>query len=365
MKNKKAQQGPGILVTLISVVLVLAIIVVAYVGFVKYSSTRSNIDAINTWVKLRAASGTIDAVVSDKPPVINIESPLEIKSEEQLQFSAGNPPKAYKEIADSMVDCWNAFDRGKTDFIKAMGRETFCFPCRAVVFDEKIKKENAKIVGFERYLNEKNTRGQNSPTYMQYLVNDNAYELEQDELQEDEIIIDDDLYIFFFAASGRGWVNILTNVVAGEDLEEEPVVSGRGITRTGTADIEAIGAGTVAGTAVTAKALPALHAKFASVKVADDALVKSVEASLSQGGARVIDLEVVAASEKAAKKTVGKSIAKMLASKGVKFLAGKVFLPLTIASSAVGTYKVLFGDRPFSAKVMIVDPKQVHEICNA
>ena len=365
MKNKKAQQGPGLLVTLISVALVLAIIVVAYVGFVKYSGIRSNIDAVNTWVKLRAATGTIDAVVSDKPPVIDIEGPLEIKSEEQLQFSGGNPPKVYNEIADSMVDCWNAFDRGNTDFIKAMSRETFCFPCRAVVFDEKIKRNNAKIVGFERFLNEKHTRWQNSPTYLQYLVNDNTYAMEQDDFQEDEVMVDDDLFIFFFAASGRGWFNILTNVIAGEDLEEEPVVSGRGITRTGTADIEAVGAGSVAGIAVTAKTLPKLTAKFASVKAADDALIKSVGAGLSESGARVIDLKVVAASEKAAKKTVGKNVAKLLASKGVKFLAGKLFLPLTIASSTVGTYKVLFGDRPFSAKVMIVDPKQVHEICNA
>ena len=264
-----------------------------------------------------------------------------------------------------MVDCWNAFDRGNTDFIKAMSRETFCFPCRAVVFDEKIKRNNAKIVGFERFLNEKHTRGQNSPTYLQYLVNDNTYAMEQDDFQEDEIMVDDDLFIFFFAASGRGWFNILTNVIAGEDLEEEPVVSGRGITRTGTADIEAVGAGSVAGIAVTAKTLPKLTAKFASVKAADDALIKSVGAGLSESGARVIDLKVVAASEKAAKKTVGKNVAKLLASKGVKFLAGKLFLPLTIASSTVGTYKVLFGDRPFSAKVMIVDPKQVHEICNA
>ena len=177
---KKGQEGPGLLVTLIVAVLVLAILGGFYIALRTFVSAGSNIEAMRTWVELRGATGATDIAVSAVPPVTDLEKPLKIKSQEELVWKGGKPPEAYKEIADSMVDCWNAFNNGETDFLNSIKKETFCFPCRAVTFSDEIKKNNLKISGLNKYLNEQHVRGENSPTYLQILANDKTYVLWSD-----------------------------------------------------------------------------------------------------------------------------------------------------------------------------------------
>ena len=374
---KKGQEGPGLLVTLIVAVLVLAILGGFYIALRTFVSAGSNIEAMRTWVELRGATGATDIAVSAVPPVTDLEKPLKIKSQEELVWKGGKPPEAYKEIADSMVDCWNAFNNGETDFLNSIKKETFCFPCRAVTFSDEIKKNNLKISGLNKYLNEQHVRGENSPTYLQILANDKTYVLEEADLEDDEIIINDDLYIFFFAASGRGWVNILSNVIGGGDIVEENPSEGKIIStatqQEGTGDIQAVRAGAVLGGELAGKAtLPTLARKLTETSVPSAAatsyeqvLFTAANREIKEDAAKIVLVAESKASQKTVQGVLGRALGRILTNNGVKFIAAKTFLPVTIISSAVGTYEIIWGDKPFSAKVLIVDPNKVYEICNA
>lgn len=361
--NKKAQEGPGLIVVLVLGILVIAIGIGFYVGISSYLSSRSNIEAVQTWVNLKAASGGTDIVVSETPPVIELEKPLEIKSEEDLRWQGNEPPKAFKEMADSMVDCWNAFHRGEKDFIKSIKRETYCFPCRAVTFPDEIKRNNVKVIGLNRYLNDQHTRGKDSPTYMQILANDNVYTMSEEELQDDEFTINDDVYVFFFAASGRGWKNIMTNILGGGDVEPETIAEGEGVTRTTTADLEALALTTApAATPTIRYGLPTLGRKLTEY-AATEQVEKLVATQTAEG--ILLKLKTPLAGQ-SVKKAAAKILTKTLLSKWVLFIPAKLAgWPLTVTVGTVGLAKVIVGEKPFSAKVLIVDPKNMNEICNA
>lgn len=360
--NKKAQEGPGILVTLIIAIAVLAVGFGIYSVYSEYVSSRSNIDARRTWVDLRAASQGADIVTSEKSPVINLDKPLEIKSEENLRWHGNEPPKAFKDIANSMVDCWSANSLGEKDYLNSIDKEVDCFPCRAITFSDEIKRNNVKMIGFERYLNEQHVRGKDSPTYLQFLANDPAYTLDEEGLRGDEIVIDDDLYIFFFAASGRGWTNIFTNVLGEGDIEEETVVDTKGVVKTSSGDIESLALTAVPIATQTGRyALPTLTRKFSEAAAKEG--VETIVPKVIDGE---LIFDIAEKSTPTAKKTTAKILSRVLSTKGVKFIAAKAAgWPLTVAFGAAGTLGLIFGDKPFSAKVMVVDPGQVHEICNA
>ncbi len=374
--NKKGVETDT-LIGLIAFVVVLAIVLIILFNIGDILSSKSNAEAVNTWVKARAITKGTDTIVPREPPVIDLEKPFKIKSRDELLQSGDKSPKAYKEIADSMIDCWNAFERGKTDFLNSIKKDTFCFPCRAIVFSDEIKKEGTQMIGFSKYLNEQNTKGKNSPTYMQYLANDNFYTLEKEDLDDDIIEADKDLYIYFFAASGRGWVNILSNLIGGGDIVPEipeteastPIVKSEG-----TGDIKAVAAGTVLGAETLGKAaLPTLSKKLteaanvpatAAASTYEQVLFKSAEREITPAASKLALSVETKAGQKAVQGALGRALGKTLANSGVKFIAAKTFWPITIATGLYGGYQVVFGEKPFSAKILIVDPEKVNELCN-
>ncbi len=375
--NKKGIETDT-LIGLIAFVIVLAIVLTILFNIGNILGSKSNAEAVNTWVKARAASKGTDVLVSQIPPVIDLDKPLEIKSRDELLWSGDKSPKAYKEIANSMIDCWNAFERGKIDFLNAISKDTFCFPCRAVVFSDEIKKEETQMRGFNKYLNEQHTKGRDNQTYLQYLANDNFYTLEKEDLDNDVIEADKNLYIYFFAASGRGWANILSNVLGAGDIvpkiPSETETATPVVKSDGTADISAYRSGALLGGEILGKAtLPTLAKKLtesanvpatAAAPTYEQILFKTAEREITPTTSKLILTVETKAGQKAVQGALGRSFGKILANNGVKFIAAKTFLPITIATGLYGGYQVVFGEKPFSAKILIVDQEKVYSLCN-
>ncbi len=192
---KKAGLETSTLAILIVVALTISILFIIIKSQTDILSSSSNSEAINVWIKSRQASGQIkDLTVPDKPPVKDLEDPLEIKSEEQLEWLDGKPPVIYREIANSMVNCWNTFDKGDTNFLSNYQRETFCFPCRSLVFPENIVKSKKYLENFYKYLVEEKINPLKEITYYQYLINNPNYKQKP---IEGYLKIDSTMYIMF------------------------------------------------------------------------------------------------------------------------------------------------------------------------
>ena len=363
----------------------------------------SNEAAINLWVKNRVASFGTDKIAEDYPPVRELNDPLKIRSREDLLWKGGKPPKAYEDIANSMIDCWRTFDRGKSDFINAVEKEPFCFQCRAISFSDEIKKEKLIMVGFNSYLNDQKIAGKSSPSYIQYLANDNLYNMSEEEIGEDKIIVERDLYIYLFAASGRGIVNIMTNVlglgdVVPEGTGEKVHISTQTTTSTSSEQGEAslIASGTVAGGKATTYTLNTLKnkvqqaaienaAKTGAVKAAETAvggygvygnfiIGEAAKYEATQAGEKVVVSVVAKAAEeklgqKAAQKVAEKAASgvmrRLLLNVGSKVVGGPIGWFVIGGTAAYGTYNIVFGEKPFTANVMLVDPTEINILCNA
>ena len=132
----------------------------------------------------------------DKPLIID---PSDLKSK------GGNVyPQAFNDIANSMYNCWDAFGRGKINFLNSIDREVFCYPCRSVKFSSNAKEQFSSLPsGLLGFMNsEKIPSSFNSETYLQYLSNDPEYKLNENDITEPVISTSKDYYIMFFAVSG-------------------------------------------------------------------------------------------------------------------------------------------------------------------
>jgi len=204
--NKKAEIQNEYMVMLIIFIVVLAVFFIAFITYSQTIKSSSNKDAIKTWVSAKAIT---KGVALGMPPVLDLQDPLEINSKNDLLWIEGKEPSVYKEIANSLYDCWDAFDRGKTDFLSGMvNKKVFCFPCRAIHFSDEIKKENVQMINFNKYLNEQHIAGEGTQTYVQYLANDPVYKLSDADLKDDKIGTSKDLYVYFFATSGKEWLKL-------------------------------------------------------------------------------------------------------------------------------------------------------------
>ena len=388
----------------LSLVLIVFLLTLAiYILFNKaYGGTlvsSTNQAAINLWVKERSASFGTDKIVADYPPVPELEDPLEIKSRDDLLWKGGKPPKAYKEIGDSMIDCWKSFDRGKTDFINTVERTPFCFKCRAISFSNEIKKEKVQMLGFNRYLNEQKVGSKSTPTYMQYFANDNFYNLSEEEIGEDKTIIERDLYVYLFAASGRGIANIMSNLLGAGDIVPEEVSKAKTSTLATTttiserAEISAATSGVLAATKAGTYTLNTLQ-KAMQQKAAESAAETAARGAVSAEAATITEAKLITVGEytagrtaaqagekvvvSVATKTVEEKVAKTVANKvassalrrllagaGSKVIGGPIGWYLIVGTAAYGTYNIVFGEKPFSANVMLVDPVEANALCNA
>ncbi len=379
--NKKGMETSTV-IGLIILVIVIAIVIgiLYYQG--KILAASSNAEAIKVWVTTLTATKGTEVVAQAVPPVIDLEAPLEIEKRGQLIWSGAEPPKAYKEIANSMVDCWNAFDRGKSDFLNNVERKVFCFPCRAVVFSDDLKKENVDMVGFNRYLNQQHVGGKDSPTYLQYLANDKSYVLDDEDLADDRIKTDKDLYIFFFAASGKEWTKLgwlslyslvdtaafgLPSLIVGSpdevfsisednqvlykptNLDAPSVVTPGGETGMDNL-VKATGEG---GVIILREPI----AEAITKRIAADAASSSVRIEPGVG-------QVVEFTSRAPVSKVGKVVGKGV----VKTLGSKLFVPIALSVVAYdvgsGIYKIVFDQKDFVATVTLAEADTITKKCS-
>ncbi len=330
----------GVEATTLVATLIIFLIIIGGYFFISQSygstvSTSSNVQAVTLWVKQRTTviSKSLPAQ-SDYPPVIQLEPPLEINSRDQLLWKGGQVPTAYKDIADSMVLCWKAFDNGKSDFINTVEKTPFCFKCRSISFSEDIKKEKLTMLGLNNYLNENKIAGHNSLTYMQYFANDKDYNISDEKLGQDKIIVNNDMYIMMFAVSGRGLGNIFSNLIGTGDIttENQKVASPVQSITTSTseqAELELAAAGT--GTVISVIS-----------KVAEEQAAKAAATAATQG-----------------------AVKKLFVGLGSKVIGGPIGWVLIGATAGKGLWDVTMGPKPFSANVMLVDPTEINQLCNA
>lgn len=393
-------------ITLVIALIIFLIVIGGYFlisnAYTNTVDSASNEAAVNIWVKERTSTiGKVDPNLANFPPVTELESPLQITNREDLLGTGGQTPKAYKQIADSMVLCWKAFDRGQSDFVNTVTKTPFCFKCRAISFSDDIKKEKLSMIGFNNFLNTVKISGPSSPTYMQYFANDNLYNATQ--VGTDKILVDNDMYLMMFAASGRGIANIVTNVLGAGDAVPEGTglkvqTPTQSITSTNSekAQLELAAAG--AGTAYKGKLvlntllqnMQQAAAGQVGTQVATQAAGSSIPISAAQGaykitaasGETVAILGEGAAAERvtvtiatsAAEKQAAKAVAtaaaegttkRLLGSIGAKVIGGPLGWYILGATAAVGTWNVIYGEKPFSANVMLADPKEINQLCNA
>ncbi len=83
-------------------------------------------------------------------------------------------------IADSLVSCWKIFGQGNlTPFnqnIADFKLRNACFICRKITFDESLKNEDYKVIGFDEWLKE-NDLPRTNTKYIDYL----SHKLEKEE----------------------------------------------------------------------------------------------------------------------------------------------------------------------------------------
>lgn len=125
------------------------IIIVLFLSYKLWpvAEKSGNVAIIQNWVLHSSKSEKINKIIGQSTPPrppknMVIEKPIEIKNVEQFQKD-GN-----KILADSMFDCWDAFNRGKTDFLENykwnvfVGAKPFCFHCATIEFDDSLVGKN-------------------------------------------------------------------------------------------------------------------------------------------------------------------------------------------------------------------------------
>ncbi len=380
--NKKGLRNDVLILLILSLVILMIIGSFAY-AFNLFASRESNVEIVQAWVGQKVNSKL--TLGGKWPPVRELDKPLIIKNPKDLRYNGNEPPKFYREIADSMYDCWRAFDKGESDFIgsvsgitdyvKNVKKEIFCYPCRAISFSNEIKNDVPEVQGFLRYLNEyKPIEGEDKLTYLQYLANDDTYTLSNEDLENDKFATDKDLYVMLFAASGRAWNQIaweLLGVQSGE-LQEAQGYSPKNINEGSEGQITSTntnsGVGNLAASGVTAgvTASRKIIANKITSKLAEEGVVGLSETAVNfiQGEGQAVEFGASRLTAKSVTKAAGRTIAKGFAKTlGAKFIP-YIGWSLALYESGTGVYRLVFNPKPFVATVMIVEPKDFLTKCN-
>ena len=165
------------------------------------------IDQIKTWVAAQSKVYQLETEkeyvakkalgLSARPPVAELQEPLEIREKIQLEMQNNAPPEAVQEIGESMVDCWNAFGKGELPF-KVDNKEVFCYSCRAIWIDQKLREE--QLGSFKASLTNEPIDPFQETTYAEYLSNINP---EYSLLLPESISLKNDLFIYFVVIYGE------------------------------------------------------------------------------------------------------------------------------------------------------------------
>lgn len=170
--------------------------------FIKlYAQTQeetSNIEVVRDWVLLKS-NILGDLKLSDSPPIPNLGDPI-ILEDSDFKSKIEETPKGYKKIADALIDCWNAFDKGETPFMgawKSTISGPFCFHCRTIF----IEGEEGTYQGLANFIETEKPKFSDK-TYLEYLRNVhpiNPVGLGSTKLEGQ---LDKEIYVFFYARNG-------------------------------------------------------------------------------------------------------------------------------------------------------------------
>src|SRR3989344_4911815 len=237
MKNKKCISETTVVVLIIGL-LSLAVLVGTGYTITKGISSAGNKAAVQNWVLLKSSKlGLVQG--GSQPPVAMLYSDsIKINTEAQLK-TEGN-----KLIADAMVDCWSAFDKGKSNFIDGKGvNDPFCFPCAKIEFDKSLKDGSHNLLEFNNFLsNEKPLSVVKAQSYHEILEGKYVYE---QTIQKDK-----DMYIFFIATKGKIWDRLMKRLMAPDIFSEISKRAAAGAFIGGAAGSVLPGPGTAAGVVI-------------------------------------------------------------------------------------------------------------------
>ncbi len=212
---KKGEMSLALIIGLTILVITIVVIGGVFKVATQNLNRAENVNAVRTWVLLQSQTQKVSTedAGTQRPPFPDLGAPIVIENEEQLK-------KAQKQIADAIYDCWTAFDKGETDFLKAVKEAHFCYPCVAIMIDDSLKNKENKLLGMQSYLaNTKVRTGLNAPTYLEYLTGEKNLPVGV----RDEFAVNNDMYVFFVASAGRSTWELLKTGLLGYDAEDSAV----------------------------------------------------------------------------------------------------------------------------------------------
>ncbi|MEK6948058.1 MAG: hypothetical protein AABX19_02330 [Nanoarchaeota archaeon] len=333
--NKKGdldKQTLGIMI--ITLVTIFFASILIYQIYIKTSNT-SNIAIIQTWVNEKSTLNSIPLAgsripVPDRPPIPELAEPY-LVYEKDLEWNDNDPPKLFYEIADSMVDCYTAFNHGKSDFVDNIQRDVFCYPCRQFAFEDKIKNDKVVIKDFEKFLYDTKPGIIKDKTYAELI---DYKKVPTIQIENKDLVIDNNLYIYYVGFSGRKFTQILGE--AGGFKTDTQINAG---------DIGENSAEVAAGTGSSALK--------SGIQAAEDSSAwKNVLTNLGSDAAKAGKSEALLL-----------NLGKVLGTKGLKFvpIVGWGFQGV---DTGTGILRIIWGDKPFPSAVTIADAEQVNSLCN-
>lgn len=208
--NKKALSLVMSTIVVVAIsLLVLTALAYTTTKFTKSTECASNVEMVKAWVLLQSEK-VMPSLSTARPPIIPLCDSLKITSLKTPQLEE----KAKKQVADGLVDCWNAFARGDSDFISRFDQDRFCYACQAIEFSDSVQSSGKKLENFQRYLKETQLNLFTPQTYADYLSNKNP-ELFSQLPANDYLPTDKQLYIFFVAGKKEFVSRLATSLAAG------------------------------------------------------------------------------------------------------------------------------------------------------
>jgi len=163
--SKRGQWTPTYkLAVIIVAVVVILILLVLYAGFrdsgisaVDKEACRQSI-RLNAYTKLRTRTGTdLGTYIVDR-----YGNRVDLQcSTEYLKVTTSDPDRMKKQIADTMVDCWQMYGEGNLEVFDTRDGN-YCAVCARLEFEE-----GEQLAGFTRFLMDSQAPQQDK-TYLQY-----------------------------------------------------------------------------------------------------------------------------------------------------------------------------------------------------
>lgn len=160
--NKKAEMSGDLKDIIIILMSFIAITFVAIYLSSFLSSTGSK-KACETWVNIQST------------PILKEFGPLQsscITAKETIKNA--RKEEIYKQLANSMYDCWDMYGQGEADFysdIDWLGSDTYCRICSEIKISSDLDQErrNINIDDFESYLTNNNPSGSRE-SYAEFFI---------------------------------------------------------------------------------------------------------------------------------------------------------------------------------------------------